>query len=228
MFFFDGFSDGIFGAIMGDYSGGAIGGITGGIKANKMGLNFWDGEGVIETPFDNSLVGIGKNLEYSNESLDDFINKNEELFKLSANVDEVHADGTGPKNYKFKNGYLVNSKGSRVNGATSISRVRGSSRMIIRTYLSKGVFKSSAQLYMTVHHEFMHANFWSFQLGFSSADQHAIINNWHYDQLKAWKLTRRASLFTNPYSTFSKYFKSKNPNHYTFFGFKTITTLPRY
>ncbi len=40
---------------MGGYSGGAIGGVSGGIRANKIGLNFWDGDEIIDADSFNSI-----------------------------------------------------------------------------------------------------------------------------------------------------------------------------
>src|SRR5690606_33455928 len=100
--------------------GDFINGISSGIRASKLGLDFWSGEGTFDSPFNNSLTGLGDEIEYSNESAREFSNSHTELKRLSSNVDNLYADGSTPANYSSKDGQIFNSIGQRVNGATSV------------------------------------------------------------------------------------------------------------
>lgn len=86
------------GAATGALIGGAIGGIQGGMKASESGLDFWHGTGTSDSPVGsvNTYDDSGK-LEYSNKNAKNFSDSHSELKRLSANVDELHADGTAPK-----------------------------------------------------------------------------------------------------------------------------------
>jgi len=220
-----GLSAGLKSGIIGGISGGLINGIASGIRANKIGLNFWNGNGTAEMPFDNSFAGIGDKVEYSNESARSFSDSHSELKRLSSNVDDLYADGSVPshKPYSSSNGYLRNPDGRLINGVT----VKAGNTITV--YLSKSAFQSSAQLYMTMHHEYMHAYFFSSSgLNFSSATQHRIIDNWHYDQALQWRSLGPFpyDVFNNPYFNFSKAFLPVMNNHYSNFGFKLINNMP--
>jgi len=65
--FIQGIKSGLKGALIGGAIGGAVGGFSSGIRANNQGLNFWSGDGAIEMLFDNSLSGIGKKINCSNQ-----------------------------------------------------------------------------------------------------------------------------------------------------------------
>lgn len=103
--FFDGFQDGVFGAIMGGYSAGAIGGVTGGIRANKIGMNFWDGDEIIDTDSFNSIfVNSSGDLACS----DCNFNQGERLSTFRADLSSKNDYGQLIKAYKkanFYNGY---------------------------------------------------------------------------------------------------------------------------
>ncbi|MFV0249301.1 MAG: hypothetical protein ACK5H1_10155, partial [Tenacibaculum sp.] len=225
--FTDGLSNGFKAGVQGALIGAAVGGVAAGIKANKQGLNFWSGEGTIDMT-KSTLASVGEEVKYSNESRKNFVNSNKELKKLSVNVDNTYADGSVPsKNYISKDGYLYKKNGAHVFGVTSVKK-RGflNIRQRIDVYLSKSAFKSSAQLYMTIHHEYMHAYF--FRIGLDKSTHHILIDQWHFDQSMAWNdLTNINSLIMKgSYYDFSNAF-SVPQLHYNQFGiFKIINYLP--
>ena len=111
--FVQGIKSGVKGALIGGALGGAIGGISSGIRASNQGLDFWNGEGFIESPYDVSLSGVGQRATYSNEYARNFSDSHEELKRLSENVDNLYADGSHPAGYKLKNDIFIIPKENR-------------------------------------------------------------------------------------------------------------------
>ncbi|RNL68614.1 hypothetical protein ED312_23130 [Sinomicrobium pectinilyticum] len=224
-----GLGAGLKGGLIGGAIGGVVNGTISGIRAGKMGLDFWSGEGTMEMPYDDSFAGIGKEVEYSNESAKEFSDSHTELKRLSENVDNLYADGTHPSGYTSKNGYLFNSKNKPVNGLTAVRKSGwlGLGGKNVSVYLSKSAFRSSAQLYMTMHHEYMHAYFGLKVPSFSTKHAHRIIHQWHWDQAQKWGvhlLNNHHYLLNGAYfspSNFQSFFD------YKFFGFKTINYIPK-
>jgi RHS repeat-associated protein len=230
--FGDGLGTGLKGGAIGGITAGLINGVRTGFTAQKMGLDFWSGEGTLDIPYDSSLAGLGGDAEYSNKFARDFSDSNSELSRLSKNVDHLFADGTRPAGYSNINGQLYNPKGISVNGVTEL-RSSGFMRIEkqISVFLSKSAFRSTAQLYLTLHHEYMHAYFFANNLTFSSKEGHRIINGWHYDQARIWNsiggpISDRIYSTVFNYSDFTRFAPIIGPNHYSRFGFRTINYIP--
>ena len=223
----DGISSGIKGGVIGGLTGGLVGGITAGVRARKMGLDFWSGNGTMEMPFDNSLAAMGGDrIEYSNKSAKAFSDSHSELKRLGTNASSLNADGSYPIGVKgkmytsdggiLKRYNLETGSSTRINGVTHFHGGKA------HVYLSKSVFVNSKQLYMTMHHEYMHAYFGMNNIPLSSSGQHQVIHNWQHDQANIW---RRMS----PYSELLLRSKTKflTPGlNYEAFGFRTINYLP--
>ncbi|WP_026714017.1 hypothetical protein [Flavobacterium daejeonense] len=211
----DSFKYGIQGGALGAITGGIVGGAVGGIQALKEGTNFWTGEGTSEYSNTLSLNDSREGLSYSNESARNFSNSHEELNRLSQNVDGLHADGSYPKGYSSINGQISGPNGY-VHGVTAKT---GVFKKTIDVYLSKSAFVSRPQLYMTMHHEYMHAYFFVNNISVINGG-HDIIHNWHYAQATKWGIpvNVRTTYFSKAYyglfDTYSKY------------GFKVINNIP--
>ena len=117
------------------------------------------------------------------------------------------------KTYSSSNGYLRNPDGQLINGVTV------KSGKTISVYFSKSAFRSSGQLYMTMHHEYMHAYFYVNNL---AVNHHEIINGWHKAQVQVWKSTPNFSrdLFNNQYWNYS------TNTAYKKYGLNLINYLP--
>lgn len=228
--FENGIKAGVSAAPMGIISGTVLGGITGGIKALQERTNFWTGEGTMESngtislPVDESSKPI-----YSNEYAKKFANMHKELRRLLNNVDNLYADGSIPKGYTSANGYLINPNGDAINGVTTRTGVLTKK---INVYLSKSAFISHPQLYMTMHHEFMHAYFYANNIHLNYKidnkwidSEHELIHQWQYDQIKAWNFAPIRSNNAPTYFDPSKRFGIPG-SHYSIYGFKTINYLP--
>ncbi len=208
------------GALTGAVVGGIIGGIQGGIKADKAGLDFWDGTGTSDSPVGNITNSDSSGrVEYSSKSAKSFSDSHSELKRLSANVDELHANGTVPKGYKVINNRIFRTSDNvEVNGIT----VRGKKDWFgftktNKVYLSQTAFTSRNQLYTVLHHEYMHAYFYSNGIHFSGVNEHRIINQWEYDQAKAWN-------WVGEYDPKLRF--GMQGIHYSDYGFKIIKKLP--
>jgi hypothetical protein len=210
--FKNGIRDGALGAII----GGVVGGLVSGIQASREGTNFWTGEG--RTEFNESIASAipGEEQTYSNENAKLFSDSNPELKRLSKNVNNLYADGTAPKGYTSVNGQISGPNGKVYAVAESV----GTFKKSISTYLSKSAYVSKPQLYMTMHHEYMHAYFFANNFKMSNAKEHGIIHNWHYDQGAKWGIpvNVRTTYFSKSYyGLFDTYSK---------FGFKVINYIP--
>jgi hypothetical protein len=104
-----------------------------------------------------------------------------------------------------------------INGVTTY---KGIFNKTANVYLSKSAFISKPQLYMTMHHEYMHSYFFSNNIRVIDGG-HNIIRSWHAAQLLKWspklfQLSSNYFQFLNSFGTdlFSKY------------GFKTINYVP--
>ena len=209
---------------------GVVSGIGSGLAASKRNNNFFSGKRKFEVPFDNNLASPGTEIEYSNSSAQDFVDSNPELKRLSENVDYLYADGSYPTNsranYTSVDGQIrkLTSDGwEEVHGVTVPYRGK------VSVYLSKSAFKSALQLYITMHHEYMHAFFVTGFYGFSANQQHAIINNWQRDQFQVWNNIWKNTgtpvfQLPNIKSHVNLYSLSR---HYGTFGFKTISNFPQ-
>ncbi|WP_268225817.1 hypothetical protein [Sinomicrobium oceani] len=91
-------------------------------------------------------------------------------------------------------------------------------------YLSKSAFSSRPQLYMTMHHGYMHAYFFKNGFNYSSKLQHKIINQWHYDQAVNWG-GPLPKFNINYHNTF-KAFRVPFPIHYSRYNFNIINNIP--
>jgi RHS repeat-associated protein len=211
------------GGLVGAGIGGLIGAVRGGVDANNKGLNFWNGSGAVEAPYDISLANMGGNdkPQYSNEYAKNFVEDNSELNRLSENVDHLYADGSAPLGYTSKNGQLYNGS-EKINGVM----IYQGGFTAPDVYLSNSAFVSRPQLYLTIHHEYMHATFYTIDSNFSVKNQHKIIHQWQYDQVKAWGPINR-SLFNNSrlYTDVTKQL-GLFPTHYSHYGFRIINYIP--
>ncbi|WP_159291328.1 RHS repeat-associated core domain-containing protein [Tenacibaculum maritimum] len=225
--FIDGLANGFKAGVQGALIGAAVGGVTAGIRANRQGLDFWSGEGTIDMT-ESTLTSVGKEVKYSNESHKNFVNSNQELKKLSVNVDNTYADGSVPsKNYVSKGGNLYKGNGDSLFGITSVKKGGFLNiRQRIDVYLSKSAFKSSAQLYMTTHHEYMHAYF--FRIGLDKSTHHLLIDQWHFDQSEAWSDLTNINFLDMKisYFDFSNAFSIPQLHYNQFGNFKIINYLP--
>jgi RHS repeat-associated protein len=209
--FKNGIRDGGIGAI----TGGIIGGVVSGIQASREGTNFWTGEGTTESTETIGLSSSGEKPIYSNEYARNFSDSNEELMRLSKNTNSLHSDGSFPKGYSSNNGQISGPNGS-VHGVTTKTGVFKKS---IDVYLSKSAFVSKPQLYMTMHHEYMHAYFFANNINVIDGG-HEIIHNWNYAQATKWGILVdiRTTYFSKSYyglfDTYSRY------------GFKVINYIP--
>ena len=160
--FGDGLQAGFVGGLIGGAAGGLIGGVVNGISDARNSGNFWTGDGAIQnmTVQGNSTqpVGIGEikvedGMQYSTEYAKKFSDLNDNN-GLSKAVNQLRADGSVPPTAKFgiqysKVGDHVFYGGEEVFGSTQGQNV----------YLYKLSFTSKEQLSLTMHHEYMHANF---------------------------------------------------------------------
>jgi RHS repeat-associated protein len=213
----EGLSAGLNAVPMGIVTGGVMGGISGGINAKSQGLDFWSGNGTnVMKANDFPLLDDGsESVEYSNNSARRFSNSHSELNRLSSNVDNLYADGTIPKDYSMKNGFIITPKGEEAYGLTT--RTGGWFNKTTNVYLSKAAFFTRAQLYVTMHHEYMHAYFYTIGNPFSKVAEHKIINQWTLDQSKAWNIgVNYDPKLSSGYPGF----------HYSRYGFKIIQNLP--
>lgn len=226
---------------------GAISGVTAGLISGSMAvdqdLNFWTGEGS-SALLDNGTYMYDANgaVEYNDVSAKQFSDSHPELSRLSKNADNLYTQ-RAPDGYTYNKttGAITDNENNRIMGVT-VRRATGvfKTKSEISVYLSKQAFVSSPQLYMTMHHEYMHAYFyaggWNPLNYYNSDEQHAIIGQWHHDQYNAWT----KSSFMNPKTTniifgngraYNNAFSYLVPYgvpkaHYATFGFKLINYLP--
>ena len=84
-----------------------------------------------------------------------------------------------------------------------------------------------AQLYMTMHLEYMYAYIAIGGFNFNTFLQNPIIGNWHFDQASQWR-----SLGPLPFGLHTNYlnplkaFSIPMNNHYSLFGFQIINQIP--
>lgn len=92
--FIDGLANGFRAGVQGALIGAAVGGVTGGIRANKEGLNFWDGKKILQPqqPIKITPVGIKKlnpKIEMSTDIIDakPTVNNTELISKPGFDID---------------------------------------------------------------------------------------------------------------------------------------------
>jgi hypothetical protein len=184
------------GALIGGAIGAVTGGITGGLNAQKDGLSFWKGTGVISEevaipiPVAVGTETSGNNIEYSNKSAKNFSNNYDQTKNLSKNVDNLFADGSVPKEfgYTIKGDQMFNKAGQEINGATTSQKTGWLGifgKREINVYLAKSAFINKAQLYLTMNHEYMHSYFYFHGINVIDGG-HNIIHDWANDQISAW------------------------------------------
>ncbi len=154
--FSDGVKTGINAGAIGGLTGGLIGGAFGAITSISHGGNFFTGDGAtfyskVEGANNNTKVKLGEGMEYSNKYARKFSALN---FKNVKSVSNLYADGTMPKGCTTK-GDLVYSRGERIRGAAVY---RGIFKRTTDVYLFRDAFTSKEQLYLTMGHEYIHAN----------------------------------------------------------------------
>lgn len=213
------------GALIGGAIGAVAGGIKGGLNAQKNGLSFWKGQGVVSEQLAIPLPQVNtasEPVEYSNQSAKQFSAENVELNKHSVNVKSLQADGTVPNakygyTYNRTTGLYINEKGENVAGITIFDSTFSKKSTV---YLAKFAFSSKEQLYLTMNHEYMHAKFYSLGLfNLNRNNGHTIIHNFEADQISMWG---------NP--SLSKYYPPTycgNTNTYSKYGFNLISNLPK-
>ena len=116
-------------------------------------------------------------MEYSNEYAQDFSNKN---FGKVRGVRNLYADGRVPNGYTKVGDLVYNSNGKICMGSCQYLGKRQSD-----VYLYKSAFVNGKELYLTMGHEYMHANFNYLGLR-NSNSQHASIFMWEYQQCHSW------------------------------------------
>lgn len=205
---------------IGALSGGLIGGVAGGINAANNNRDFWTGNGTNTYEETGALDGLDNSskVEYSNESAKSFSDSHEELRRLSKNVDHLYADNSVPKDYE-KNGSYFNKVGGtgHVYGITTHTGIFGQTTNV---YLAPVSFSSPQQLYLVMHHEYMHAWFYSNGFQFTDKQEHSIIRGWERTQIQNWA---PYNLYLDPQHL---YFGYKFSDDYLKYGFKTIFKLP--
>jgi RHS repeat-associated protein len=167
--FSDGITAGLVGGGWGALGGAVIGGITGGIRADKMGLDFWDGTGtsisesqvVVNngSPARGESTGIG-----DSRSLNEFKNTN---FPNSEEVPVLYGDdypsqlaNTG---YKLEGGSFV--KDGRYAAGFTVADKNGIfSQLQTSTFISPNAAMYSNNLRAVLGHELIHV--YHFQTGF--------------------------------------------------------------
>ena len=210
--------DGLIGAAV----GGLIGGISAGASAKKQGLDYRSGDGIskMQVVSPDIAVPSTERVKYTNADAKNFSDSEPELSKLSKNITELHADSTTPSSrYEMKEGFIYDKIDKDL--SYGITQTNSSvSGQTIKVYLAEKAFISRPQLYMTMHHEYMHGYFISNNLGLNIDQQHNIIHNWHADQASRWGSVPniRRVYYSSTYCG--------NVDTYSKFGFKIINHIP--
>jgi RHS repeat-associated protein len=170
--FSDGITAGLVGGGWGALGGAVVGGIAGGIRANKMGLDFWDGTG-ISISESQVVVNNGGSLDgdptgiNNTSSLNDFKNAN---FKGSEYASAIYGDES--KKLLEMTGYtldknsgsFINSKGEFVSGFTVASKEGVFAQLNTMIGISPNSAIYSNNLKAVLGHELIHA--YHYQTGF--------------------------------------------------------------
>jgi len=208
------FGQGLSAGLQGAGAGALLGGVSGGISAAKNGGNFWTGKGATFYMEAGAEVA-GEGVEYSNKSARAFSDK---YFGDVSSVDNLYADGSTGDLWDVTPDqmYGINNAGTKVVGATTYNGVGKGSDV----HLFKAAFSSKETLYLTMGHEYIHANLnaggFSGGSTFVRRQHHSVTSHWETAQAKAWQLSnvstysRQASLLSN--------FRNGIPNYnsYTF------------
>lgn len=176
--------DGLKGALI----GGLISGMIGGASTSLEGGDFFTGKGMISASYAQENVKeikVGEGMEYSTEYAKTFSKNNFDEDQV-VGVNELHADGSLPKQTTFKKvGDMVYDGASPVNGATYYNGILKNNSDV---YMFKLAFENEQRLYIAMGHEYTHAklfyNFKGDQL--SLKEEHAIIKKWEFDQALKW------------------------------------------
>jgi RHS repeat-associated protein len=145
------------GALTGAITGGIMGGISGGIEAMQLGGDFLTGQRPAHefTQADLDALGIstvgGKKVNYDNKSLREFAKK--QFSNGRGYLTMTHR----PSNYSVNpSGSWKGPHGDDVLGVTKGS-VWGHGQFKANIYISKKAFESESALFLTVGHEYTHA-----------------------------------------------------------------------
>ena len=188
---------GIYSGLVGGLIGGISGGLNAGAYAQKHHGNYWTGEGTIsDLVLDGNVVAGQDNVDKNHPGNVEvkFNQVNADKFRLENFPTEkdklIAASKLDPRlqanKYTQKGDRFYNSKGEEIGGATIYNGVKENTSDV---FLFKNAFYNKATLYLAMGHEFIHARFNKNGFyGLSIEYQHAIINDWQYDQWEqfAW------------------------------------------
>ena len=173
--FLDGFFNGVSGALYGGFSGGTISGISSGIRANRMGLNFWDGKSVSKRTL-QLMIASGFDPNSPVNPTDANMIKARDAWIPDAPMDNI-------VNFTTEN--VPNNLQLKMDNAGAAGATRGMVRGGIFTgrssvYLNKNLaFSSAKTLYYTMTHEFVHVSQYAILKGVSTS-----INSHAFSELK--------------------------------------------
>jgi hypothetical protein len=166
--FSDGITAGLIGGGWGALGGAVIGGITGGIRADKMGLDFWDGTGTsisemsanISLPTDpGELTNINTSQQLTDHAFQNYSNSEEYVQAVFKGVDRFRLAQL--EGYYVDNGQMFNATKEAVHGITIYEKtsIFGGGKSLIG--ISPNMITYSNNLHAVLGHELIHAYHYS-------------------------------------------------------------------